>query len=55
VVSVFADKCITAEDYLSCLREGDIEIEARRDYCFTLLMGFANIIHTRTVWLLGKN
>jgi len=54
VVTVFPDKCITAEDYLRCLREGDIGVEARRNYCFSLLMGITNIIYTRTVLLLGK-
>lgn len=55
VVSVFPDKCITAEDYLGSLREGHFRIEPWRNYCFSLLLGITNIIYTRTVWLLGKN
>ena len=55
VVTVFPDECITEEDYLHCLRKGEFKIEPRRNYCFSLLLGIANIIYTRTVWLLNKN
>jgi hypothetical protein len=54
VVTVFPDKCVTAEDYLHQLEKGHLGIKVRRNYCFSLIMGLSNIILTRMVWLLRE-
>jgi predicted metal-dependent phosphoesterase TrpH len=47
VAAGFPNNCVTAEDYVKCLKEGNFQIVVRRKHWKMLAMGGANIIYSR--------